>query len=100
MRLSNEPGGLKVHDVGISTSGTPGKQTVPRAELWAAIMAAQAAAYEQHISLHIDAAYVVKGLQHVHRQEALRCNANGELWDILIELIEAKKLKVTTVKVK
>ena len=77
IRLSNEPGGLKAHDVGISTSGTPGKQTVPRAELWAAIMAAQAAAYEQHISLHIDAAYVVKGLQHVHRQEALRCGANG-----------------------
>ena len=100
MRLSNEPGGLKVHDVGISTFSTPGRQTVPRAEVWAAIMAAHAAAHGQRISLHIDAAYVVKGLQRVHKQEALRCGTNGDLWDTLIELIETKKLIVTTVKVK
>ena len=36
-----------MHDVGISTSSTPGRQTVPRAEVWAAIMAAHAAAHGQ-----------------------------------------------------
>ena len=52
------------------------------------------------ISLHIDAAYVVKGLQQVHRQEALRCGTNGDFWDTFIELIETKKLTMTTFKVK
>ena len=89
-----------MHDVGISTSSTPGRQTVPRAEVWAAIMAAHAAAHGQRISLHIDAAYVVKGLQQVHRQEALRCGTNGDIWDTFIELIETKKLTVTTFKMK
>ena len=95
MRLSSEPGGLKVHDDGISTSSTPGRQTVPRAEVWAAIMTAQAATCGQQISLHIDAAYLVKGIQQVHKHEALRGGANGDLWDTLIEFIEAKKLTPT-----
>ena len=44
--------------------------------------------------------YVVKGLQQVHRQEALRCGTNGDLWDTFIEFIETKKLIVNTFKVK
>ena len=63
-------------------------------------MAAHAAAAGQHISLHIDAACVVRWLQCVHRQEALRCGANGNLWDTLLEFIEVKKLTVAIEKVK
>ena len=100
MRLTNEPSRIKVRGVGIATSSTPGRQTVPRAEVWAAIMAAHAATDGQCISLHADASYVVKGLQQVHKQEALRCGSNGDLWDTLLELIEAKHLTVTTYKVK
>ena len=90
LSLSNSPDKLTVRDVGISISAVPGRQTVPRAELWAAIMAAHAASTGQQIVLRIDAAYVVKGLQGGHRQAALRIGPNGDLWDALLELIAGK----------
>ena len=100
LSLSNSPDKLTVRDVGISISAVPGRQTVPRAELWAAIMAAHAASIGQQIVLRIDAAYVVKGLQGGHRQAALRSGPNGDLWDALLELIAGKNLVVVAEKIK
>ena len=73
---------------------------MPRAELWAATMAAHAATSGQHICMRIDAAYVVKRLQCKHRQTSLRSSPNGDLCDALLELMERKSLVVVAETVK
>ena len=58
----------------------PGKQTVPRAELWAAIQVTAAADETIEIDIGIDASYVTKG---VLNMDKLSCGNNGDLWSIL-----------------
>ena len=52
---------MRVEDVGIKILTAPGRSTVPRAELWAAILPAKASPISDTIKLQVDAAYVVNG---------------------------------------
>ncbi len=65
----------------------PGRQTVPRAELWAAALLLERAPVEGPFELTLDAAYVVKGLD--RRAGALR-GMNGDLWSILVSLADRR----------
>ena len=91
---------VAVEDVGLQISRTPGRPAVPRAELWAAILAARAATAGQRITIQVDAAYVVKGLSGKTNQMALKAGSNGDLWTALLDLVQAKSLDIHVCKVK
>ena len=60
-------------------SGVPGeRQTVPRAEL-TAIIAITERARQPHITIVVDAAYIIKGVRAGERE--CRSIANADLWD-------------------
>ncbi len=65
----------------------PGKQTVPRAELWGASLLLSLAPRDGPFELTLDAAYVVNGLG--RRIDRLR-GANGDLWAILAKMIDGR----------
>ena len=70
----------------------PGRQTVPRAELWGAIQTLACAHDTSPIELGIDAKYVTGGA----RACAELCGgANGDLWCILDDLIAARHSSTT-----
>jgi hypothetical protein len=65
----------------------PGKQTVPRAELWAAIQVTAAANLATEIDIGIDASYVTNGVLNMDR---LSGGNNGDLWSILARLVKGR----------
>ncbi len=65
----------------------PGKQTVPRAELWGASLLLSLAPRDGPFEITLDAAYVVNGLG--RRIDRFR-GANGDLWAILARMIDAR----------
>ncbi len=99
LRVHTVRGEIYVENVGLLIAPVPGKPTVPRAELWAAILAARSAPQGGSVALQIDAAYVVKGMA-PNRQASLCAGANGDLWCLLIATIQQRSLSVTATKVK
>ena len=93
-------GKVEITNVGVTIAPTPGRPTVPRAELWAAILATRTLPQGSSIPLGIDAAYVVKGMQVPGRRLSLQSGTNGDLWLMLFDAIEARGLHVQTIKVK
>jgi len=79
----------------------PGKQTVPRAELWAAAEAIKAS---RHIetSIVIDASYVVKGMANIESvaEPLVAGRANGDLWVQLRAAVAARTAPLHVHKVK
>ena len=75
----------------------PGRQTVPRAELWGCIKAVSAA--DPHLTIHIgiDASYVTRG---AYSRGKLTSVTNGDLWSILFELIDGRPGQVHIYKIK
>ena len=65
----------------------PGRQTIPRAELWGAIQMLIRANPAAGTTIGIDAAYVTKG---THNRQKLICGPNGDLWSILYEIIDSR----------
>ncbi len=92
--------GLCITDVGLQIAPAPGRATVPRAELWAAILAVRGAPPGSTVALRIDAAYVVKGLRSSACREALAFGTNGDLWNLLLDTIQQRALQVEPHKVK
>ncbi len=75
----------------------PGRQTVPRAEIWGAALLVCAAPREGPFEIVLDAAYVAKGLG--SRGDLLR-SPNGDLWSMLYNVIDGRNgpVAVSTVK--
>ena len=91
---------IVVSNVGILVAQAPGRPTVPRAELWAAILAARTQPPGGTLRLRSDAAYVVRGLQQASAVERLQAGTNGDLWCLLASIIAEKSLAVDVAKVK
>ena len=89
-----------VEGIGLLVAPSPGKPTVPRAELWAAIMAARATPMHGTLSLRIDASYVVTGMRDSGCHQARTKGSNGDLWCVLFDTIQSRQLCVEPVKVK
>ncbi len=83
--------------VGGMVAEVPGRQTVPRAELWGAALLANAAPSSGPFEITLDAAYVVNGLS--RRGERFR-GANGDLWTILARIIDDRAGETSISKVK
>ena len=75
----------------------PGKQTVPRAELWGAIQILSKVDRKTNIQIPIDAKYVTKGI--AHRGDLVQ-GPNGDLWSILFQLIDERSGVTDFIKVK
>ncbi len=99
VQVSTERGQLRVSDVGILIAPAPGKPTVPRSEVWAAILAAQVAPVGSCLELGIDAAYVVKGMS-PGREVSLSAGTNGDLWSMFFGIVRDRSLSVSPRKVK
>ena len=70
---------MVIDQVGLQCSEVPGKQTVPRAELYGTILAREAAGGDQALDILCDAAYVVKGASN-YNADQLDAGSNGDLW--------------------
>ena len=75
----------------------PGKQTVPRAELWGAIQILSKVDGKTNIQIPIDAKYVTRGI--AHRGDLVQ-GPNGDLWSILFQLIDERSGVTDFIKVK
>ena len=73
---------------------------MPRAELWAAILAARAKPFGGTLQLRSDAAYVVRGLEAGSIAETLCTGRNGDLWFTLAEITRQRLLRIQPAKVK
>ena len=76
---------LRISEVGVEASTVPGRQTVPRAELWAANMAAEYVHPGERVELRPDASYVSKGMAAIGPGHILLRGRNGTLWSRLME---------------
>ena len=75
----------------------PGKQTVPRAELFGAIQILSKVDGKSNIQIPIDAKYVTRGI--AHRGDLVQ-GPNGDLWSILFQLIDERSGVTDFIKVK
>ena len=75
----------------------PGRQTVPRAELWGAIQNLSKVDGNLNIQIPIGAKYVTRGIAH---RGDLEQGPNGDLWSILFQLIDERKGVTDFIKVK
>jgi hypothetical protein len=75
----------------------PGRQTVPRAELWGAIQTLIRVSPQVDFDLGIDASYVTKGVLNRH---ALEMSLNGDLWNIFFEILDSRTGNTNIFKIK
>ena len=75
----------------------PGKQTVPRAELWGAIQIHSKVNGKSNIQIPIDAKYVTRGI--AHRGDLVQ-GPNGDLWSIFFQLIDERSGVTDFIRVK
>ena len=87
---------FKLLRTGFLGAQVPGKQTVPRAELWGAIQILSRIDEKSNIQIPIDAKYVTRGI--VHRCD-LEQGPNGDLWSIF-QLIDERSGVTDVIKVK
>ncbi len=76
---------------------TPGRQTVPRAEVWGAALLIERAPRAGPFKLVLDAAYVKNGID---RRGDLLKGPNGDLWGVLLDLIDRRDGEVEAVKIR
>ena len=75
----------------------PGRQTVPRSELWGAIQTLTRADPKLAVRIGIDAAYVTNGAL---KRGNLASGANGDLWCILFSIIDRREGTTELFKIK
>ena len=75
----------------------PGRQTIPRAEMWGAIQILSSVNEKSNIQTPIDAKYLAIGI--VHRGD-LEQGPNGDLWSILSQLIDERSGVPDVIKVR
>ncbi len=83
--------------VGCLGGQVPGKQTVPRAELWGGIQTLIRAHPEWPVDLGIDAAYVTKGCTN---RGVLVQGSNGDLWRLIYDIIDNRSGSTNIFKIK
>ena len=88
---------FKLLRTGFLGGQVPGRQTVPRAELWGAIQILSRVDGKSNIQIPIDAKYVTRGIAH---RGDLEQGPNGDLWSILFQVIDERSGVTDVIKVK
>ena len=84
------------YDIECCGGQVPGEQTVPRAELWAAIVLMTRCNANAVARFGIDAAYVTQGVG--NRQKLVK-GSNGDLWDIFFIILDMRTAETNFYKV-
>ena len=88
---------FKLLRTGFLGGHVPGRQTVPKAELWGAVQILSRVDEKSNIQIPVGAKYVTRGIAH-------RCDLeqrpNGDLWSILFQLIDERSGVTDVIKVK
>ena len=95
MHINNDTS-FTLQQTGYLGGQVPGKQTVPRAELWGATQILSKVG-KSNIQIPIDAKYVTRGI--AHRSDLVQ-GPNGDLWSILFQLIDERSVVTDFIKVK
>jgi hypothetical protein len=90
---------IVVDDVAVLASEVPGRQTVPRAELWATNLVADRAATGTRCTNKADASYVVHNWSDAKRRGRMSATVNGDLWHKLQSTVKEREVDLTTLKV-
>ncbi len=85
-----------VSDYGIVCGQVPGRQTVPRAEVWGLVLAVAWARAAPSLRIGVDARYAITGIE---RDSLVSRKDNGDLWCKLFQLIDRRQGSVTFKKV-
>ena len=88
---------FKLLRTGFLGGQVPGRQTVPRAELWGAIQILSRKDEKSSIQIPTEAKYVMRGV--IHRGD-LEQGPSGDLWSILFQLIDERSGVTDVIKVK
>ena len=96
MHIGNDTS-FTLQQTGYLGGQVPGKQTVPRAELWGAIQILSKVDGKSNIQIPIDAKYLTRGI--AHRGDLVQ-GPNGDLWSILFQLIDERSGVTDFIKVK
>ena len=96
MHIGNDTS-FTLQQTGYLGGQVPGKQTVPRAELWGAIQILSKVDGKSNIQIPIDAKYVTRSI--AHRGDLVQ-GPNGDLWSILFQLIDERSGVTDFIKVK
>ena len=96
MHIGNDTS-FTLQQTGYLGGQVPGKQTVPRAELWGAIQILSKVDGKSNIQIPIDAKYVTRCI--AHRGDLVQ-GPNGDLWSILFQLIDEHSGVTDFIKVK
>ncbi len=100
VKWSTEGGSKRVEGVELAAAPVPGRQTVPRAELWAAYLATDGTDGGTEAQLKADAAYVVDTAASDQRLERCCRGANGDLWVQFAQTNRAKTCPMSISKVR
>ena len=96
-KYSNDAGTHNVQRVEGLYAEVPGRQTVPRAEVWAATLVASKAPSKGDLKIGIDASYVVNGID---RKSRLLKGDNGDLWAVLFSILDGRDGTTSPHKIK
>ncbi len=91
-----ENGVSYVRDYAALCGGAPGKQSVPRAEVWGLILAASHAPGKPDLQVGVDARYAILGRE---KEVLMKRGDNGDLWCTLFRIVAAREGSITFHKV-
>ena len=88
---------FKLLRAGFLGGQVPNRQTAPRGELWRAIQILSREDEKSNIQIPIDKKYVTRGITH---RGDLERGPNGDLWSVLLQLIDERSGVTDVIKVK
>ena len=88
---------FKLLRAGFLGGQVPNRQTAPRGELWRAIQILSREDEKSNIQIPIDKKYVTRGITH---RGDLEKGPNGDLWSVLLQLIDERSGVTDVIKVK
>ena len=90
------PAELVLHNIASLGGEIPGRQTVPRAELWGVIQTISLSSSVTTLYVGVDAKYFTHG---VLQRSKLETGANGDLWAILFRMLDDRGHNVGIFKI-
>ena len=97
-RIESKPT-LQVKELAVLMAQTPGRQTVPRAEVWALAKTREAAGPGVVKEAPVDADYVTEGLAAEETRQERIASTNGDVWKQLLSAME-RRPDISIAKVK
>ncbi len=96
VRHERRHGVTYIGDYGVVCGQVPGRQTVPRAEVWGLVLAVAFARSAPSLRIGVDASYAIAGFG---RENLVRRGDNGDLWCKLFQLIDQRRGSIAFKKV-